>query len=194
MPGCQDGTVLSLDRAAAGILDAERASRRQHGAFFAEHIPGMLLRVGWPRGAWVRGIFDISEAARSASSVLTQLDLARVLNTYMEGNKPIVHIGVNLDVKRAYCGMAHERRPRGRWAARWRVPATWRHSAHIASEAELKCEYMARHGGAAGWAFLPHVPCGQVDDRRRLGAELGAEDYWPAPEFTEQDATPEFCV
>ena len=58
--------------------------------------------------------------------------------------------------------MVHERRPYERWEEHWR--AVLQHSAGIASETE----YMARHGGAALWLFLPYIPCGQVTDRHRL--------------------------
>ena len=64
----------------------------------------------------------------------------------------IILVSISNYVKRAYYGMVHERRPHGRWEEHWR--ATLQHSAHIASETELNYEYMARHGGAAGWFFL----------------------------------------
>lgn len=40
----------------------------------------------------------------------------------------------------------------------------------IASETERKCVYMARHGGAASWFFLPYISCGHVIDRHRVQA------------------------
>ena len=42
------------------------------------------------------------------------------------------------------------------------------HSANLASEVEVKYTFMARHGGAASWLFLPYISCGQVIPRHRL--------------------------
>ena len=42
------------------------------------------------------------------------------------------------------------------------------HFANLASEIELKYAFMARHGGAASWLFLPYISCGQVIPRHRL--------------------------
>ena len=92
---------------------------------------------------------------RDQFCVDTAVDLAQVLNTCMGKNESIVHIGFNLNVKRAYYGMVHERRPHERWEGHWR--ATLQHSAHIVSETELKYEYMARRGGTAIWFFLPYI-------------------------------------
>ena len=56
----------------------------------------------------------------------------------------------------------HERTPhdRERWQEHWR--AVLQHTSGLASEIERKYEYMARHGGAASWLFLPYISCGQV--------------------------------
>ena len=99
----------------------------------------------------------------------TAVDLARILNTCMDRNDSIVYSGFNLNVKRAYSGMVHDRRPHKRWEEHWRATLyTLQHSAHIASEKELRYEYMACHGGAASWFFLPYISYGQVIDRHRL--------------------------
>ena len=82
----------------------------------------------------------------------------KILFACMERNDSIAYIGFNLKVKRAYYGMVHERRPHERWEEHWR--AVLKHSASIASETERKYEYMARHGGAASWLFLPYISCG----------------------------------
>ena len=42
------------------------------------------------------------------------------------------------------------------------------HSAGLASEVEMKCTFVACHGGAASWLFLPYISCGQVIPRHRL--------------------------
>ena len=42
------------------------------------------------------------------------------------------------------------------------------HSAGIASEKEMKYTFMASHGGAASWLFLPYISCGQVIPLHRL--------------------------
>ena len=64
--------------------------------------------------------------------------------------------------------MVHERAPHERWQEHWR--AVLQHSAGLASEIERKYEFMARHGGAASWLFLPYnvISCGQVISRHRL--------------------------
>ena len=80
--------------------------------------------------------------------------------------RSIVYIGFNLQVKRAYYGMVHERSPHERWQEHWR--AVMQHSAGIASEKEMKYTFMASHGGAASWLFLPYISCGQVIPLHRL--------------------------
>ena len=99
----------------------------------------------WAHEMWVRRTFW---RLCNQFCVDTAVDLAQVLNICMERNESIVYIGFNLNVKRAYYGMVHERRPHEQWEEHWR--ATLQHSAHIANETELQCEYMAHHGGAAG--------------------------------------------
>ena len=84
----------------------------------------------------------------------------------MTRNDSIVYIGFNLQVKRAYYGMVHERAPDERWQEHWR--AVMQHSAGFASETKRNFECMARHGGAASWLFLPYISCGQVIPRHRL--------------------------
>ena len=42
------------------------------------------------------------------------------------------------------------------------------HGAGIASEKEMKYTFMASHGGAASWFFLPYISCGQVMPLHRL--------------------------
>ena len=100
----------------------------------------------------------------------TAVDLADALIICMKINDSIIYIGLNLQVKRAYYGMVHERTPHERWQEHWR--AVLQHSAGLASEIERKYEYMARHGGAASWAdswlFLSYISCGQVIPRHRL--------------------------
>ena len=86
------------------------------------------------------------------------VDLSNILIACMKRNDSIVYIGFNLKVKRAYYGMVHERRPHERWEEHWR--AVLQHSAGIASETERNYAYMARHGGAASWLFLPPVWAG----------------------------------
>ena len=112
----------------------------------------------------------------------------------MKRNDSIVYIGFDFNVKRAYYGMVHARRPHEQSEEHRR--ATLRHSAHIASEIEMKYEYMARHGGAASWFFLPYIilSCRQVIDRHRLQSESGAENDFPTLECTEQDAASQFSV
>ena len=61
---------------------------------------------------------------------------------------------------------AYERTPHERWQGHWR--AVLQHTAGLANETEQKYEYMARHGGAASWLFLPYISCGQVIPRHRL--------------------------
>ena len=89
----------------------------------------------------------------------TAVDLAAVLIACMKRNDSVIYIGFNLQVKRAYCcmvyGMVHEMTPHERWQEHWR--AVLQHPAGIASEIEQKYEYMARHGGAASWLFLPYI-------------------------------------
>ena len=84
----------------------------------------------------------------------------------MKRHDLIVYIGLSLKVKRAYYGMVHKRPPHKRWHEHWR--AVLQHSAGITSETERKYEYMARHGGAASWLFLPYMSCGQLTCRHRL--------------------------
>ena len=83
----------------------------------------------------------------------TAVDLADTLIACMKRNDSIIYIGFNLQVKRAYYGMVHERTPHERWKEHWR--AILQHTAGLASETERKYEYMAHHGGAALWLFLP---------------------------------------
>ena len=103
-----------------------------------------------------------------ADRVNTAVGLAEILNTCMKRNDSIVYIGFNLKVKRAYCGMVHERRPHERLEEHWRP--VLQHSASIMSENELKCEYMARHRGTASWRFPLYTSCMQVIDWHRLQA------------------------
>ena len=42
------------------------------------------------------------------------------------------------------------------------------HSANLASDIEQSYAFMASHGGAASWLFLPYISCGQVIPRHRL--------------------------
>ena len=110
---------------------------------------GICLRLRWARETWARRIF---QRLCDQFCVATAVELAAVLLACMEENNSIVYIGFNLQVKRAYYGMVHERSPHERWQEHWR--AVMQHSAGIASETEKKYTYMASHGGAASWLFL----------------------------------------
>ena len=60
------------------------------------------------------------------------------------------------DLKYSYLlYMVHERQPHERCEKHWRD--VLHHSAGIANETERNYEYMARHGGAASWLFLPYI-------------------------------------
>ena len=91
---------------------------------------------------------------------------ADTLAACMKRNDSIIYIGFNLQVKRAYYGMVHERTPHERRQEHWR--AVLQHTAGLASGTERKFEYMACHGGAASWLFLPYISYGQVIPHHRL--------------------------
>ena len=108
------------------------------------------------------------------------MDLANTLIACMKSNDSIIYIGFNLQVKRAYYGMVHERPPHKRWQEHWR--AVLQHVAGIASETERKYEYMARHGGAASWPFLPYIIIiVWASDSSAQAAKPGAENHRPLP-------------
>jgi hypothetical protein len=153
--------TLVMDRAA--ILNIERTSWIQHEEFYKQSLLGICLRLRWARETWARGIFT---RLCNQFCVDTAVDLASSLSVCMTRNDSIVYIGFNLQVKRAYYGMVHERSPHERWQEHWR--AVMQHSANLASETERKYAFMARHGGAASWLFLPYISCGQVIPRHRL--------------------------
>ena len=99
-----------MDR--AEILHIERTSWKQHGEFYKQRMIGICLRLRWARETWARGIF---RRLCDQFCVDTAVDLASALLVCMKKNDSIVYIGFNLQVKRAYYGMVHERAPHERW-------------------------------------------------------------------------------
>ena len=155
------GNTLVMDR--EEILHIERTSWRRHEQFYKQSLLGICLRLRWAREKWARRIFT---RLCDQFCVVTAVELASVLTACMEENNSIVYIGFSLQTKRAYYGMVHERSPHERWQEHWR--AVMQHGAGIATEAEKKYTYMASHGGAASWFFLPYISCGQVMPLHRL--------------------------
>ena len=158
------------------ILHVERTRWKRHEEYCVQHniMLGICLRLRWAQETWVRGMF---RRLCEQFCVVTAVDImANIPIACMKRNDSIVYIRFNLKVKRAYYGIVHERRPHKRWEEHWR--AVLQHSAGIAIETERKYEYMARHGEAASWLFLPYISCGQVIDQ---AAKPGAEKYWPVP-------------
>ena len=101
---------LVTDRAA--ILNTERTSWIQHEEFYKQSLLEICLRLRWARETWARGIF---RRLCDQFCVDTAVDLASALSVCMPRNDSIVYIGFNLQVKRAYYGMVHERSPHERW-------------------------------------------------------------------------------
>ena len=145
----------------AEILHIERTSWKQHEEFCKQSMLGIsiCLRLRWARETWARGIF---RRLCDQFCVDTAVDLASALLVCLTRNDSIVHI----QVKRAYYGMVHERTPHERWQEHRR--AVMQHSANLTSDNEQTCAFVARHGGAASWLFLPHISCGQVIPCHRL--------------------------
>ena len=98
--------TLVMDR--AKILHIERTSWKQHEEFYKQSMLGICLRLRWARETWARGIF---RRLCDQFCVDTAVDLASALLVCMTRNDSVVYIGFNLQVKRAYYGMVHERLP-----------------------------------------------------------------------------------
>ena len=140
--------MVQFERARADLLRMEQTC-------WIQSLLGVCLRMRWAREVymWVRAHFD-RLCKQFHDIVETAGDLTCALKACMEKDDSIVYVGFNFSVRRPYYGMVHNREPHRRWQEHRK--AVLRHSSGMATEKELKYSFMAQHGNAAKWHFLPY--------------------------------------
>ena len=145
----------------------------------------------WAREVWVRQHFG---RMCKQFQVETAVNLSRALRVCMEQDDSVVHIGFNFGVSRPYYGMVHNREPRQRWQELKHWRAVLQHGSGMATEKELNCSYMALHGNAARWHFLPYISCGQDQpcdcSAEAENSQAGGCSHQAVPKFSESIEAP----